>query len=178
MTVREYRKGDSMLKVKRLYKSAFPKEERKPFTLLKRLNKLGKEKMLGIFDDNDEFLGLVFVAERGGVLLVDYLATVAEKRNTGIGREALKLLDEAYPDKVIVIEIEDTTIDSPDKEIRMRRKSFYERCGYTKDSFSISLFGVRMEILTKGGRVSFEDYKAIYSGLLGEKLTGKYVLKI
>ena len=58
--------------VEKLYLEAFPKAERKPFAMIKKLNKKGKSEMLCLESDNGDFLGLAITVLYEDLVLLDY----------------------------------------------------------------------------------------------------------
>ena len=79
------------LRIFKLYRSAFPKEERKPFsTIVKKYRQ-------GIFDvwcicRDGKFSGIATTINHGDLILIDYLAISPACRSQGIGSAALQLL--------------------------------------------------------------------------------------
>ena len=177
MKLKRYLKGDreTLKNFKRLYVAAFPKEERKPFKIISSMHKSGRADMLKIESPEGEFLGLAFTVIGEKLVLLDYFAIEEKKRCQGFGEKALALIKERYPDKPILIEIEDPDEPSENKAERARRLAFYERCGMEINSYKITLFGVKMIMLSYGGPVPFQDYKSLYSSILPRKIVDKNV---
>lgn len=166
---------DNIKKLKRLYERAFPRAEKKSFSLIMRLAKEGKTKIYSAEDDG-EFLGLAIMILHADVALLDYLAIEESKRDKGIGGQVIETLKAIYKDSKFILEIEDTEKDIPEREMRLRRKKFYLSHGLTVMPYKICLFGVDMEVLTYGGDVSFEDYHAVYSSTLPKRIPKKISL--
>ena len=166
----------TLKKFKKLYAAAFPKEERKPFKLIERMSSEGKVDMLKIEGESGEFLGLAFTVLDEKFVLLDYFAISEDKRCRGYGRAALELIKERYPNRPILIEIEDPDDESPNKAERLRRLNFYKECKMKLNSFKIILFGVNMITLSSGAPVSFEDYKSLYLTIVPKKIAEKNVL--
>ena len=59
---------------------------------------------------------------------------------------------------------------------KARRKSFYLKSGLKKADYNVMLFGVPMEILTDGSKVSFEEYSALYRNAVGKRLANRIKL--
>ncbi len=155
-------------KIRVLYEASFPKEEKKPFPVM--LEKLRAKQMIfyAIFNEKDEFSGFMLTAKHGNVLLLDYFAIEPEMRGLGIGSYALAKLCEMHADKSVVIEIEDERVPCADTVQRIRRKNFYIKCGMKIMPYEISLFGVKMRVLTNGNEVPFDEYHAVYRCVFGE----------
>lgn len=167
MKLEQVYEGESLNQIKDLYMMAFPKEERKPFEMICRLQQEGKAAVYAIGKEDGTFVGLgIFVLYRD-LALLDYFAIAPEQRNKGLGSEALKLLQQVYSGRRFFLEIESVyekmENNSAEKQIRIRRKQFYLKNGMHSMSYLIWLFGVEMEILTYGDTVSFEEYFELYA---------------
>lgn len=88
-------------KIFRLYKTAFPKNERKPFFMFLWGRRQGKYDIMAIRSEDNEFLGLAIVITCGEYALLDYFAIESSKRGGGVGTRALKLIQKRYRDKKI-----------------------------------------------------------------------------
>lgn len=180
-------------RIHRLYKEAFPPEERKPFLLIRRKCWEGVTEMLSIEDENGTFLGLAITMLDGDIVLLDYFAIDPGCREGGVGSAALVLLKERYEAKRFLLEIENTAMESiapaaakgfgngrqkesPEQiqKLRLRRKSFYLRNGMTPLPFLVNLFGVDMEVLSSGCSVTFAEYRAVYEHVYGN-LAGRNI---
>ena len=161
---------------KKLYASAFPKEERKPFKMITKMHGVGRADMLKIEGDDGEFLGLAFTVIGKKFILLDYFAISEKERCRGYGRVALDLILKLYADLPVLIEIEDPNIESENTKERLRRLNFYKECGMKENPFNITLFGVDMITLSSGAPVSFEDYKNLYYTIVPKAIVDKRVL--
>lgn len=162
--------------IEKLYLEAFPKAERKPFAMIKKLCKLGKSEMLCLESDNGDFVGLAITVLYENFVLLDYFAISPEGRGKGTGSEALRLLKEKYVGKRFFLEIESTLDSQNCPEERTRRKIFYLRSGMSVMPFEVDLFGVHMEILTNGCTVTYEDYHNVYRSVLPAPMLSKVKL--
>lgn len=157
-------------KAKKLYKSAFPKEEQKPFKFLIKNQQKGIYDLFSIEDDESTFFGLAFLVKKDNLVLLDFLAINDNFRNQGVGSKTLKLLQEKYGDKKLFLEIENTTSNNaPNILQRIKRKEFYLKNNMTVQPYKVLLFGCDMEILSFGKQVSFEEYFSIFKMLYGNK---------
>ena len=154
-----------------LYREAFPVTERKPFSRILKKRKTGGTQMLAIEDDRGAFLGLAFTICYSDMVLIDYFAIHKNRRANGAGTEALRLLLEKYKDRRLVLEIETTKTSKDPGDISHRRKSFYLRNGLKELPFDVNIYGVEMEMLGNGCRMTFAEYREIY-----EKEYGEFVL--
>ena len=91
--------------LKALYKEAFPKEERKPFTFIEKLRKEGKCIIHTAVEDG-KFAGLAIILKDDEYALIDYLAVNPEIRCSGIGSKILDQLKKLYENKCLFLERE------------------------------------------------------------------------
>lgn len=92
--------------LKKLYRSAFPASEKKPFWLIKMKKRAGITDILGLLDENNRLVGEIITIAWRDLLLVDYFAIAEQVRGQGCGTRALELLRERYNDRRILLEIE------------------------------------------------------------------------
>lgn len=155
------------LRLYRLYRTAFPKAERKPvFVILERWRK-GKMD-IWCLRRGDRFSGLAITINGEDLTLIDYLAVAEDCRGTGIGSAALGALREKYTGKALFLEIESVYEDVPNLAQRQRRKAFYLRCGLTPMQVMVTLFGVKMELLGFDCRITYDRYSSFYRENLGK----------
>lgn len=148
--------------LERLYLEAFPKCERKPFSLMVQKSREGIMELLAMEEEDGTFLGLAITILYKDMVLLDYFAVSPIMRGQNIGSCALRLLQERYAGKRFVLEIENTEENAPNLEERIRRKAFYFRNNMTLMPYYVELFGIKMQVLTNGTEVSFEEYHEIY----------------
>lgn len=160
-----------MPRMRVLYRKAFPRAERMPFWMLCRKVHAGRAELLCIEDENGGFLGLAASMIDGNRVLIAYFAVTAEARGHGTGSQALSALLERYRGKRVFLEIEALEPEAENYEQRVRRKHFYLRNGMAEGGLSVQVFGVNMEILTNGMRVSFEEYINFYRQVFGARRT-------
>ena len=149
------------LKIKRLYNSAFPKCERKPFSIIRAMNKKGKTDIMYFYDE-DGFAGFATTINGESEILVDYLAIDSKKRGRGKGKSALSLILERYGALGVFLEIEIPYEDVKNCEERKRRKKFYLASGFTEAKTYAKLFGVDMELLCVNCHLTFDEYRNFY----------------
>ena len=149
------------LQVYRLYRSAFPASERKPFSIIVKMYRAGKTDLWCLERDGklEGFASTINGEER---ILLDYLAVSPESRGRGLGTAAMKQLLEKYADFGLFVEIESVFEDCPDLKIREKRRDFYRRCGLEPLGVLAEVFGVNMELLGRNCRLDFAGYQAFY----------------
>lgn len=144
-----------------LYQKAFPKSEKKPFAMIRKMYRLGRSDVWR-FERKGKFAGLIITINGESTILLDYLAVDAKQRGTGIGSEILRLMKEHYGDKGVFLEIESVYEECENKAERIRRKNFYEKCGMESMEVFVWLFGVKMELMSFGCKLTYEEYHAFY----------------
>lgn len=154
-----------------LYIQAFPKAERKPFSLILKKQKQGIVEILCIEAQDGTFLGEAVTVQNGDLVLLDYFAVCPQTRGNGVGSAALGLLRERYQGKRLFLEIESTKEkNAANAEQRKKRKAFYLRNGLRCMDYTVLEFGVVMEILTFCGDVSFQELRGLYRAAFGRLL--------
>lgn len=184
LTLKEVTTEEQMNQVRGLYDAAFPKEERKPFSLILQKRDEGVTEILAIEDETGTFYGLVITILYKDIVLLDYFAIAEARRGGGVGSEILQLMQKRCEGKRLLLEIEDTTqlpgaeepevsVNSvrteraerqlsPEDQQKIRRKAFYLRNRMRPMDYRVELFGVDMEILTYPAPVAYEEYHEIF----------------
>lgn len=150
-----------MLRIRALYREAFPKCERKPFSIIRAMTKRGRTD-LWYFEDDEGFAGLCATINGKNEILIDYLAVAKKRRGTGVGSKMLALLLEHYKDHGVFLEIEELDESAENNAERIRRKEFYLRAGLTPMNTHVKLFGVDMELLGTRCHLTFDEYRKFY----------------
>ena len=144
-----------------LYLTAFPAAERKPVGIIRRMFRLGRTHVWRILRSG-KFAGFAATVNGDGLILLDYLAVDEARRGTGIGTEILSLMRQQYAGKGVFLEIESVYESCDNKEQRIQRKHFYEKCGMRSMDVFVWLFGVKMELMGFDCRLSYEQYHSFY----------------
>ncbi len=145
----------------KLYQSAFPASEKKPFSMIVKMYRKGASDIWR-FTRDGAFSGLIITINGNSHILLDYLAVVKEQRGTGVGTEILKLMRRHYAGKGIFLEIESVYEACDNIDQRLQRKHFYEKCGMTSMAVFVWLFGVKMELLGFDCHLTYDEYHAFY----------------
>lgn len=148
-------------RVWRLYMRAFPATERKPFAIIRRMCRRGKTDVWVLRRDG-AFAGFATTINGDGLILLDYLAVTQRLRGQGAGSAALAILAEAYDGCGIFVEIESPFEPGDDQCERLRRRAFYQRCGFEPCRTLAEVFGVPMELLGLRCCVDFAAYQTFY----------------
>lgn len=159
--------------VKKLYFDAFPRAERVPYPLL-RLRCTTKGFELKALRDEGDFAGFVCYYAEGTALYIHYVAVDPAMRGRGIGGRVLETLKERYPDHSIALDIEAIDDAAPNKEQRIKRRSFYERHGFVSSgygfaddsgAYEVMLFGTPLEAAQYARLIDSVSFGAYHTDL-------------
>lgn len=148
------------LRIRLLYRRAFPRYERKPFAIIRQMSK-GRRTDVWLAERDGRFAGLAATINGSSDILLDYLAVPEKLRDQGVGSAFLQALLTKYEGRGLFVEIEATDRDDPSGE-KQRRKQFYLRNGLEDMHVTVILFGVRMELLGRGCNLDFDGYQDFY----------------
>lgn len=154
-------------KIRRLYKKAFPRSERKPISIIKSMQKSRKSDVW-FFEKNGKFVGFAATINGDDIILLDYLAVDAACRGMGIGSEILKTLRRQYAGKGVFAEIERVPDHADAHDDRRKRKQFYIANGMNELNVYAKVFGVEMELVGWECRLDFNAYQSFYRNYYGE----------
>ena len=124
----------------RLYRAAFPKEERVPLGLL-RLLTLRRGVDLICYCEGETFCGFTYTVTDGNVVFVLFFAVDEALRGRGYGSSILKLLREKNPGKTVILNVEPLDPNAENAEERVRRVRFYENNGFFDTGYDIDEIG-------------------------------------
>ena len=150
-----------------LYLEAFPKYERKPFSLMQETQVRGQVDMWSIMD-GESFVGMAVTMKDKDLVLLDYFAIRSDLRGNGYGSKALQLLYKQYEKQRFFLEIESTQVDCENKAQRESRKAFYLRNGLKEVGISALVFETEMELLAHDCTLNFKEYQEIYEHIYGK----------
>lgn len=147
--------GRNSDKVKSLYFSSFPEEERRQWDdLLKRVNAPDEPLNLFIVNVKGRFAGFItWWRLDGGLRYVEHFAIDPSLRGAGTGARAIKEFV-ASESSAVILEVEPEDMD----EMARRRIGFYRRCGFTdhpefsyeQPPYSPGLPAVKLTLMTSG----------------------------
>lgn len=143
--------------VKKLYKQAFPLNERAPFFIINKLAKTDQANCFAI-SDGDSFVGMAYCVLYKDIVYVFYLAIEKDLRGQGYGSRILATLRQMYADKRIILMAEESTDAYKDVEARLKRKQFYYANGLVELNYKVEEFGVVYDML------GFADNSSVVSG--------------
>ncbi len=145
-----------------LYRSAFPAAERMPLSRFFALQKKGQAEIL-VLRTGGAFAGLMIVSFAPGYALLNYFAVEPDCRSMGLGSRALPALQQRYPNRQVVLEVEPPDHTAPNARQRQRRLDFYAKNGFLPCNLPVRLCGVALDVLTPGGQaLDFAAYQGFY----------------
>ena len=150
-----------------LYHSAFPAAERMPLSRFFALQKKGQAEIL-VLRTGGAFAGLMIVTFAPGYALLNYFAVEPDCRSMGLGSRALPALQQRYPNRQVVLEVEPPDHTAPNARQRQRRLDFYAKNGFLPCNLPVRLCGVALDVLTPGGQaLDFAAYQGFYRPIFG-----------
>lgn len=155
--VLEYANKEDILRVKQLYLSAFPKEERPPFFFLRRGLKRKGGKLL-VAKEQGKFLGFAYLVGTETLGYLFFFAMEETSRGLGYGSQVLRLLKEAYCGKRLFLARETLEDTADNYAQRLRRHKFYLRNGFEDLPCQIQEGPVVFDVMGIGGEVSPQEY--------------------
>lgn len=165
--LKEITKNSEVRAAKELYRSAFPKEERAPFFLLKKWAKKPSTKWLSIYDD-DLWVGFFYLLTRGDLAYLMFFAIDETKRGCGYGSKALTALKERYPNHRIFLALEQLDETADNYEQRQARTNFYLKNGFTNRGHVISEGRLLFASLGWGEDVKLGEYETLVDDWSGK----------
>ncbi len=148
-------------RIRHLYRTAFPRYERKPFSIIKNMYLKGKTDVW-YFEKNGGFHGFAATLNSEDTIMLDYLAVPRKLRGQGTGTAILRSLLEHYGDKALFVEIESMFEPADNTAERRARRNFYINNGLLPLGVMADVFGVKMELLGARCKLDFAAYHAFY----------------
>lgn len=154
------------IQIKQLYESAFPENERIPWSDLMRLI---DEMHLDFttYEDNNQLVGFTIVYPGPKVNWFWYFAVKEELRGQGMGQQILTRLIQKYEGKTCVLDMESPyQVPCPNPEQRSRRQQFYLRNGFRDSNLFKSYEDIEMTMMIIGSEsFTMQDWNAITNDL-------------
>lgn len=154
---------------KKLYLSAFPREERPPFYLLKSREKSGKGDFL-IAKDGEVFVGFAYVIPYLDTAYLYYFAIDEALRGKGYGSAVLTELKKLYEGKRFYLAREMLDKKSDNFQQRVKRHEFYLKNGFEDLPIKIKEASVTFDVMGIGGVIKKDEYDAMMDGFCGKLL--------
>lgn len=147
---------------KRLYRTAFPREERLPWWVL-RLTTLKSGVALTAYYDGNKFLGFTHTTMTEKVLFVMFLAVEDSVRGQGCGSAILTHLK--AQGKPVILNVEPLDDAAPNAAERINRMRFYEKNGFFDTGYNVSEVGGIFRVLSTEPELNVPNYLRVFAKL-------------
>jgi GNAT superfamily N-acetyltransferase len=164
----ELKNSDEYKKVKSLYYNAFPVHERTPLFILLRKRKLKNVTFYCIYNCQ-EWIGFIYLIHNKNLLLIQYFAIKENFRSKGYGEEVISKIKKMYNWYRIILGIEKNDSKSKNNEQRIKRKKFYQKCGFRESGYFVKQH-IPMELLIFGETVTPEEVFELFQKYVGNIL--------
>lgn len=148
--------------VRALYESAFPREERIPWWLL-RIN--GQRNGIGLsaWMDGDVFCGFTAWVTVEDLHFLLFFAVAEELRGEGYGTAILTELRKKFATVTLNVELLDPAAENYDQ--RVRRVSFYRKNGFYDTGWDVWEIGGRFRVLSTRQQLDIRVYRKVFRKL-------------
>lgn len=166
---------DDMKWIKELFISAFPRNERPPFFVMRKFR--NNRTWLKILEDGKN-AGFIYLITNKDLVYIFFFAVKQELRGKGIGSRALKKVLEEYKDYRVFLAAEDPEEEAPNHEERIRRIEFYRRCGLESLNRKMRELNVVYVLLGSSSPPENAEYLSLLNGWAGFRLTAFFKTEI
>lgn len=154
-SVKVTKESEKFPEIERLYRAAFPREERVPMDTL--LEADGPYDFIACYD-GAVLCGFYSALTFGDITHILFLAVEEKLRDHGYGSQILAEIGKAYTGKRVILDVEMVDPEADNNEQREQRIAFYLRNGYHHSGISYGWRGVMYEILILDGTISEEEF--------------------
>lgn len=133
LIIKQARKRISRKKIKEIYDSSFPKEERIPFWMMFLMSFTKTTDFLAFYD-NDKLVGFSYMAKVNNILFIMFLAVDENMRSKGYGSNILNILKEKYSTAKVIMSIDKSDYTRKAKLVNFCLKNNFEYTGYLMKS--------------------------------------------
>lgn len=156
------RKTEEYNKFERLYRTAFPREERVPLKYLMRKN---SGNHMAACCDGSMFCGFYATWTYGDITWITFLAVAEELRCSGYGSQLLDIINAHFSGNRIILDIEEEDSNAKNNAQRIRRKAFYMRNGFVASGIKYSWNGVSYEIMIRNGNITETEFESLWNSI-------------
>lgn len=154
-SVKVTKESEKFPEIERLYRAAFPREERVPMDTL--LEADGPYDFIACYD-GAILCGFYSALTFGDITHILFLAVEEKLRDHGYGSQILTEIGKAYAGNRVILDVEMVDPEADNNEQREQRIAFYLRNGYHHSGISYGWRGVMYEILILDGTISEEEF--------------------
>ncbi len=151
--------------IERIYVDSFPAKERVPLDSLLSAPE-GVQSDLMAVKFGEEVTGMYCVIRGDGMTFLFYLAVSGDRRDLGLGRRILEHIKEEYQSPIL-LNIELVPEGAPSTDVRVRRRSFYLRNGFSDTGMVLRDEQGAFNILSDS-EADLEEYQRLLDSLGGE----------
>ncbi|MDE6762754.1 MAG: GNAT family N-acetyltransferase [Oscillospiraceae bacterium] len=152
-------------KISRLYRTAFPADERAPMWFMALKSERENVDFWGLYS-NGKWVGLAYVISEGGASYLFYLALSENSRGKGLGSKAMQSLKKHYAGQRLFLALEQLDDSADNYGERQRRRQFYLKNGLKPLPLTIREATVTYDVMGTGD-VNPEEYKSMMKKYLG-----------
>lgn len=161
ITAKSIKDAPNKTQIKRLYHTAFPKEERLPWWLL-RLWAFVKRFHLTAYYNGETFCGFTFGATEADVFYIMFFAVDRKLRGQGYGSSILEHIKQENPGKTVLLNVELLDEAAPNNAQRIKRMAFYKKNGFTDTGFLIREVGGIFRVLSSTAKIDVRAYQQVF----------------
>ena len=154
-SVKITKESEKFQEIERLYRAAFPREERVPMDTL--LEADAPYDFIACYD-GAVLCGFYSALTFGDITHILCLAVEEKLRDHGYGSQILAEIGKAYAGNRVILDVEMVDPEADNNEQREQRIAFYMRNGYHHSGISYGWRGVMYEILILDGTISEEEF--------------------
>lgn len=154
-SVKVTKESEKFQEIERLYRAAFPREERVPMDTL--LEADAPYDFIACYD-GAVLCGFYSALTFGDITHILFLAVEEKLRDHGYGSQILAEIGKAYAGNRVILDVEMVDPEADNNEQREQRIAFYMRNGYHHSGISYGWRGVMYEILILDGTISEEEF--------------------
>ena len=144
--------------VHHLYDASFPDNERIPYRIVTVPR---PDRVFMVCFEEETMIGLYVMFFHEKTAYLSCLAVSETLRNKGYGSKILQMIDQMYPDQLIVIDIEQLDETAANSEERKKRRQFCLRSGFEPSGIFDYFFHVHYKLLCLHGLITREQYHAL-----------------
>lgn len=158
-------------KIKMLYDSAFPDDERAPFLVLALKSERKGVDFWSVYSD-EEWAGLAYAITENDLTYLFYLAVPEEMRGKGLGSKIIRALMKRYSGNRFFLALEQLDETAGNYPERLERRRFYTKNGLQMLGQTIKEGNVTYDVMGVGGKPEPFEYVRMMRNYLGFPLGG------
>ncbi|MEE8808794.1 MAG: GNAT family N-acetyltransferase [Lactimicrobium sp.] len=148
--------SDVIKKIRKLYDSAFPANERVDLhpSVLDHTN----TSEILYFLDEDQFVGFMAPLTVGNITHITYFAIDDAQRGKGYGSQAVALARKLFPHQIIIADLEEPELGAKNYHQRIKRVHFYKKNGFEKTGVFYRWEAEDYHIYSLGGTITEKQF--------------------